>query len=627
MQYHHDGYVGRDPRIKDAAGTGVDRAEELPDTMDVLIVGAGPSGIVQAAQLTEYPDVHTRIIERRPGRLAAGRADGLFPRSCETFQAFEFYDAIAQEASHMREMSFWGPKPDCPAEVARGARAADPPSYVSEFPILTVNQARVIDYFAERAANGPAKINVNYGFEFVDLTVHDSGEHPVEVHLRDENGNERTVWAKYVTGCDGARSKVRDCIDVEVTTDPTAQAWAVIDILANTDFPDFRTRSGIQSDKDGSILLIPREGGFLTRFYVSLESPTPETRDRILATTAEEAIERANRILNPYSVDVREVTWFSIYEVRHTVAQSFDDVAAQRNPELNPRVFIAGDACHTHSAKAGQGMNVSIQDGWNLAWKLGQVLEGRSDESLLQTYNDERQDVAQKLIDYDKEWSAMMSRSPEEMESPQEIVDFFVDTANFPGGFDTKYTPSRLFGDNAQQDLAQGFPLGMRFKSAPVSRVADTNTVHVGHHFRADGRWRLYAFADADGSAVADLASWLEEAENSPVNLFTPSNTDIDSVFDAKVIYQQSYHDVDLAKVPRLFLPKVGHLQIMDWEKVYSTIPDNDIFDSRKVDRSGALVIVRPDMYVAHVLPLSARAELTEFFAQNMAGQKVLNLA
>lgn len=80
MQYHHDGYVGRDPRIKDAAGTGVNRAEELPDTMDVLIVGAGPSGIVQAAQLTEYPDVHTRIIERRPGRLAAGRADGLFPQ-------------------------------------------------------------------------------------------------------------------------------------------------------------------------------------------------------------------------------------------------------------------------------------------------------------------------------------------------------------------------------------------------------------------------------------------------------------------------------------------------------------------------------------------------------------------
>lgn len=527
----------------------------------------------------------------------------------------------------MREMSFWGPHPEHPAEIARGARAADPPSYVSEFPILTVNQARVIDYFAERAADGPAKINVNYGYEFLDLTVHDTGEYPVEVHLADEHGVRRTVWTKYVTGCDGARSKVRDCIDVELTSDSTTQAWAVIDILANTDFPDFRTRSGIQSDKDGSILLIPREGGFLTRFYVSLEDPTPETRDRILATTAEEAIERANRILNPYSVEVREVTWFSIYEVRHTVAQSFDDVAAKNDPDLNPRVFIAGDACHTHSAKAGQGMNVSIQDGWNLAWKLGQVLVGRSDESLLKTYNDERQDVAQKLIDYDKEWSSMMSRRPEEMESPQEIVDFFTDTANFPGGFDTKYTTSPIIGTGARQELAQGFPLGMRFKSAPVSRVADTTTVQVGHHFRADGRWRLYAFADADGSAVTDLASWLEDSNESPVRLFTPENTDIDSVFDAKVIYQQSYHDVDLPHAPSLFLPKVGRLQVMDWEKVYAAIPDDDIFEARGIDRSGALVIVRPDMYVAHVLPLSARNEITEFFAQSMVRGRVLTPA
>jgi phenol 2-monooxygenase (NADPH) len=623
MQYHHDGYIGRNPRIRNAAGSGIDRTAELPDTMDVLIVGAGPAGIVQAAQLTDYPDVHTRIIERRPDRLVAGRADGLFPRSCETFQAFEFYDEIAHEAAHMREMSFWGPKPDQPTEIARAARADDPPSYVSEFPILTVNQARVIDYFAERAANGPARIDVNYGVEFIGLTVHDIGEYPVEVRIKDEHGIERTVRAKYVVGCDGARSKVRDCIDAGVVTDPADQAWAVIDMMANTDFPDFRTRSGIQSDKEGSILLIPREGGFLTRFYVSLETPTAENRERIRATTVEEALERANRILHPYSVDARQVTWFSIYEVRHSVAQSFDDVAARQDPDLNPRVFIAGDACHTHSAKAGQGMNVSIQDGWNLAWKLGQVLEGRSDESLLKTYHDERQDVAQKLIEYDKEWSAMMSRRPEEMQGPHEIVDFFVNTANFPGGFDTKYQPSVLVGTSKHQDLAKGFPIGMRFKSAQVSRVADTTTVHLGHHFRADGRWRLYAFADTSGQAVADLAAWLETSNDSPVTRFTTDGSDIDSVFDAKVIYQQGYRDVDFAKVPGLFRPQVGQYKVTDWEKVYAAMPHDDIFAAREIDRSGALVIVRPDMYVAHVLPLHARAEISEFFLQNMARPKI----
>ena len=312
MQYHHHGYVKHDPRLRDAAGTGLDRADELPDEMDVLIVGAGPCGIVQAAQLTNYPGIRTRIIEARPSRLEVGRADGLFPRSCETFQAFEFYDAIAQEAAHMELMNFWGPNPEDPAEIVRVAATQDVPDEVSEFPLLIVNQARVIDYFAAYALNGPARIGVDYGYEFLDLEVHDSGTHPVEVTVRDPSGAERTVRAKYVVGCDGGRSRVREAIDVEVSFDPAAQAWAVMDILADTDFPDFRSRGGIQSHQDGSILLIPREGGFLTRFYVSLDSPDDENRARLFATTAEEAIERAKRILHPYSLEVKDVAWFSI---------------------------------------------------------------------------------------------------------------------------------------------------------------------------------------------------------------------------------------------------------------------------------------------------------------------------
>ncbi|KAB1643652.1 FAD-dependent monooxygenase [Gulosibacter chungangensis] len=619
MQFHHHGYVPHDPRIKEARGTGIDRTEALPDEMDVLIVGAGPAGIVQAAQLTNYPEVHTRIIDSRPGRLEVGRADGLFSRSSETFQAFEFQERIAAEANHLREMNFWGPNPDDPTQIARGIRAADPPAHVSEFPILVVNQARVIDYFAEYAANGPAKISPNYGYEFIDLERIDGEDYPVKVRLKDFEGNERIVSAKYVVGCDGARSKVRDAVGIEVNSDPAAHAWAVMDILAETDFPDIRTKCGIQSDKEGTILLIPREGGFLFRFYVSLGDVDETNRAKIRATEVSEAIDRANRILHPYSIDVRDVAWYSVYEVRHRVAQRFDDVPLAEMGTREPRVFIAGDACHTHSAKAGQGMNVSIQDGWNLSWKLGQVLTGRSDTSLLSTYSAERQVIAQNLIDFDKEWSAMMSRRPEEFSSPSEIGDFYVDTAEFPGGFATRYLESTLIGDTANQALAKGFPVGKRFKSARASRIADTTPRHLGHHFRADGRWRLYAFADTDGKEVAELAEWLEHSENSPIARFTPIAADIDAVFDAKVIYQQPYQDVDINTVPRLFRPRVGPFEVTDYEKMYAAIPGEDIFEERGIDRSrGALVIVRPDMYVAQVLPLTAREEISEFFAQTM---------
>ena len=99
MQFHHYGYVSGDPRVQPAAGTGIDRPEELPDEVDVLIVGSGPAGMVAAAQLAQFPNVTTRIIERRGGRLVIGQADGIQARSVETFQAFGFAERITARPS------------------------------------------------------------------------------------------------------------------------------------------------------------------------------------------------------------------------------------------------------------------------------------------------------------------------------------------------------------------------------------------------------------------------------------------------------------------------------------------------------------------------------------------------
>jgi phenol 2-monooxygenase len=107
VQFHHHGYVSGDPRVKPAAGVGLNRPDELPDEVDVLIVGTGPAGMLAAAQLSMFPNVTTRIIERRPGRLAIGQADGIQARSVETFQAFGFAERIIAEAYRITEMAFW----------------------------------------------------------------------------------------------------------------------------------------------------------------------------------------------------------------------------------------------------------------------------------------------------------------------------------------------------------------------------------------------------------------------------------------------------------------------------------------------------------------------------------------
>ncbi|UNK69985.1 FAD-dependent monooxygenase [Microbacterium sp. H1-D42] len=611
MQFHHHGYVSHDPRVLPAEGLGIDRPADLPDEVDVLIVGSGPAGMLMAAQMSQYPNVNTRIIEKREGRLVLGQADGIQPRSVETFQAFGFASRIIAEAYNIGWMNFWGPDPENRDNIIRTARTADYAYDICEFPHLIVNQARVLDYFAEAAAHGPGRIVPDYGVEFVGLTVHEDGEYPVEVRVKDQNG-ERTIRAKYVAGCDGARSGVREAIGRKHVGGISAHAWGVMDVLVNTDFPDWRTKCAINAEA-GNILHIPREGGYLSRMYIDLGAVADDDDHRVRQTPIEEVIRKANEILHPYSIDVKNVAWHSVYEVGHRVTDGFDDVIDES--DRTPRVFLTGDACHTHSAKAGQGMNVSMQDGFNLAWKLGAVLTGRSPESLLSTYGSERRPVAQQLIDFDKEWSSLMARKPEEISDPQELATFYLGTAEFPSGFMTQYTSSMITGTDAHQALAAGFPLGKRFKSAEVVRVCDGNVTHLGHHAKADGRWRVYAFGDRTGTR---LNAWAERV--APLlATYTPSDADVDSVFDVKAIHQQAFEELEVTTAHELFAPKSGPLGLTDWEKVYAAGPskwtDTDIFEARELSRDGVVIVVRPDQYVAAILPLDAVDELGEYLA------------
>ncbi|GAB4085256.1 FAD-dependent monooxygenase [Myceligenerans cantabricum] len=638
MQFHHHGYVTSDPRTSPAAGTGVDRPDELPAEVDVLIVGSGPAGMIAAAQLAQFPGITTRVVERRPGRLEMGQADGIQARSVETFQAFGFADRITAEAYRITEMAFWKPDPDRPEHIVRTARVPDDPHGISEFPHLIVNQARVLDYFAEVAAGSPARLTPDHGWELVDLTVDDAGdgpapgtavgpEHPVTVRLRRTagpgKGTERAVRARFVLGADGARSAVREAIGRELSGDQANHAWGVIDVLAVTDFPDVRTKCAIQSHDGGSILLIPREGGFLCRWYVDLGAVPEDDDGAVRATPVAQIVEHANRILHPYTLDVKDVPWHSVYEVGHRLTDKFDDVPAELTGTRTPRVFIAGDACHTHSAKAGQGMNVSMQDGWNIAWKLGHVLTGRAPAALLDTYSAERQVVARNLIDFDREWSTLMAARPEDLPEPSYLEDFYVQTTEFLFGFRTEYEESMAVGSAEHQGLATGFTVGKRFRSAPVTRVADGNPVHLGHHARADGRWRVYAFADdggagdgADAPVLEDWARWLSTAPDSPLVRYTPAGADPDAVLEAKVIYQRDHTRVEVDDVPAAFLPRVGPFGLVDYEKAYAADPAHDIFAARGIDRGGAVVVVRPDQYVAAVLPLGATTELAGLFAR-----------
>ncbi len=621
MQFYLNGYTPGDPDVQKA---------KLPDAVDVLVIGSGPAGALLAAQLSNFPSISTRLIERRDGPLQVGQADGVACRTVEMFEAFGLGQKLMREAYWVNETVFWRPSKQDRTRIERTGRIQDTEDGLSECPHLIVNQARLQQYLLDYMRQSPTRLEADYGLAFESLTVEPEGEYPVQVSLRDvAKGSVTTVRAKYVVGCDGARSKVRESIGALPQGDFANHAWGVVDMLAVTDFPDIRLKAAIQSSDEGNILLIPREGGYMVRLYVDLGVVDPNNREAFRDNTQEKVIGIAQRVLHPYKLDVKSVVWFAVYQVGQRVTDRFDDVPTNQLASRLPRVFIAGDACHTHSAKAGQGMNVSMQDAFNLGWKLANVLEGRAKPELLRTYSAERQAIAQGLIDFDKEWSKIMASPPKDPNrpeaggvDPQELQAYFVMSGRYTAGVATRYAPTTfLTAEATHQNLAKGFTVGMRFHSAPVVRLADAKPVHLGHAARADGAWRLYAFADASGSRLRELAAFLADSPQSPINRFTPHGADIDSVIDVRAIFQQPHRDLKVQELPALLLPRKGAFGLVDYEKVFcpDLKNDADVFNLRGIDRDkGVMVVVRPDQYVAHVLPLDAHSQLAAFFGQFM---------
>ena len=644
MQFYLNGFKTGDPEISERVEQdhGSLPSEALPEEVDILIVGCGPAGLTLAAQLAAFPDIKTRIVEQKSGPLRLGQADGIACRTMEMFEAFGFSGRVLKEAYWVNETSFWKPDDTQRENIIRGGRIQDTEDGLSELPHVILNQARVHDFYLDVMRHSPARIEPDYSRQLLGLTIapeSSAGDgapgasHPVTARLERldpaHEGQVETVKARYVVGCDGARSAVRKSLGRVLDGDSANQAWGVMDVLAVTDFPDIRLKATIHSANEGSVLIIPREGGYLVRLYVELDKLNENERVSSRNTTAEYLIAAAQRILHPYTLEVKEIAWWSVYEIGQRLCDKFDDVPEEEVEDRFPRIFITGDACHTHSPKAGQGMNVSMQDAFNLGWKLASVLKGQCSPRILHSYSNERRAIAKELIDFDREFAKMFSAAPKdpadadsEGVDPAEFQKYFVKQGRFTAGTATRYRPSILSAEPAYQHLAKGLVVGTRFHSAPVVRLADAKPVHLGHTVKADGRWRLFAFAGAESpvtpsSRLRALCEFLADSRQSPVRKYTPAGTDIDSVIDVRAVFQQGHRALAIETLPPFLLPRKGRYGLRDYEKMFCPDPRDgqDIFDMRGVDRErGCMIVVRPDQYIAHILPLDAHVELAAFF-------------
>jgi len=621
MQYHLNGFQSGDPQVADAVDMGGNGNWDV----DVLIVGCGPAGLTLATQLSAFPEIKTRIVERKSGPLEFGQADGIACRSMEMFEAFGFANKVLSEAYWVNEVAFWRPAAD-DGQLHRADRIKDVEDDLSEMPHVILSQARVHDFYLQRMLSGPHRLVPDYGLELNDVQYTKDVEYPLEATLASEAGTQK-IRARYVVGCDGARSKVRQIMGHALKGDTARQLWGVMDVLLVTDFPDIRLKAAIQSAGNGSLLVIPREGGYMVRMYVELDSLSAHERAGDRGVTVDALIQKARAIMAPFKMDVREVVWWSAYEIGQRLCERFDDAPNSETDARLPRIFIAGDACHTHSPKAGQGMNVSMADSFNLGWKIASVLRGQSTANLLLSYSQERHAKAKELIDFDRDMARLFSKRPETEEEAEEFQEYFRRHGRYTAGVETRYEVSLIVGSAAHQHLARGETVGMRFHSAPVLRLADARELELGHVLKADGRWRLIAFAPQDDfgradGAVARFCEFLTCDPSSPFLRYQAEGSDLDSVFDFRAVFQT--RELEILRIPSILVPRKGRLGLIDYEKVFCSVArdGSDIFDLRGIDRqNGALLVVRPDQFVAEVFPLDGTAELSDFFAGFMIGK------
>ena len=624
--------------------------------VDVVICGSGSAGLCVAAWLARC-GLECTVLESSGGPLQVGQADGVQCRTVEIFESFQLSDELLRESYHVNEVCFWGRggggKADSENEsIARTGRASDTPTGLSHMPHVILNQARINSLLigAMTRWNGQ---DILYGYTVTSVAVDadvkdDPSAHAVMV-MAVKGGQEARFKAKYVLvsalymarhgdypssritdeltshacmqGCDGAHSVVRKSLGYRMLGDSTDSVWGVMDVYARTNFPDIRKKVVIRSPQ-GSLLIIPREGDSLVRLYIELPAGTVAKTVCLgdLMTTA-------RRILAQYMFEVVETLWWSAYSIGQRLADHFCK---------DNRVFLTGDSCHTHSPKAGQGMNVSLQDGYNIGWKLAHVLHGLASPELLCTYSLERGKVAADLIAFDRQFSKRFSSKSNDGVSdtnaakPQAFDDYFQKSARYTAGLTATYGESAITSaDKSTQSLAARIIVGMRFPSAQVLRFSDSRAQQFLRALSSDGRWRVVLFAgdvDADRQLVLARLRRMAGGLTETIQMVTRKEEDADHVVEVLVVFKGDRTAIEMTDLPDFYRPINGKWRMQGMSSVMGSTkctgdssdpgvdPHKIFFDDESHNHGhgrayeaygidpaqGVLVVVRPDQCKFH---------------------------
>jgi len=338
---------------------------------DVLIVGAGPTGLVLALWLNRQ-GVGVRIIDKSSGPGEASRAMAVQARTLELYRQLDLAEPVIEAGYKTPAMNMW----------ARGRHRAriplgDAGKDVSAYPFVLVYPQ---DRHERLLVQQLQSLGVDVERQ-TELLSFEEGESHVKALLKHADGREESFTAAFVAGCDGARSLVRQAIGSGFEGGTYKQLFYVADVRVN----------GVEPAGEGHI-------AFDKSDFVLLLCYGEKDQYRLIGTVRDERAEHPEHLtfadvghdaINGLNLKITAVNWFSTYRVHHRVADHF----------RRGRAFLLGDAAHVHSPAGGQGMNTGILDAINLAWKLAAVLKGKAPDTLLDSYQIERQAFARTLVE------------------------------------------------------------------------------------------------------------------------------------------------------------------------------------------------------------------------------------
>ncbi|THV96016.1 putative phenol monooxygenase [Aureobasidium pullulans] len=632
------------PRLSRGASTSEDNRE-------IVVVGAGPSGLFLTLLLARYGITGSSLLclDSKPGTLKAGQADGLQPRTLEVLQSLGIASEIIAEGCHMEEVAFWNPAEPTEGTNGNGPVGIKRTNFVPDvnvparFPFeVTIHQGRIERILQENLDVYASKNTIRRSHHFIDYTV-DTANHPdypvlvnYEHELEDGTRVPGSVRTKYLVGGDGARSKVRKSMGLSLEGETSDHIWGVCDFVADTDFPDIRNRCAVHSES-GSVMVIPREqiatGEYLTRLYVQVPGDVDAKADRTTTpgdekkssdkkkraeVTLEYIFGQANAVFAPYKIKIKGGTvpdWYAAYQIGQRMSPKF----SSRTPDGVDRIFIVGDACHTHSPKAGQGMNVSMMDSFNLSWKLAHSILGLTPhasengaDTVLETFEAERVDTARQLIEFDAKFSHMFSGklNAETGLTHDEFLKVFRDGSGFTSGCGLEYKPSRLVWSSQNSDdmiVATGDPIngaltvGRRFLNVELKRYADNTTRQLHDELPSNGRYRLMVLTgsdllEPDGQSQKALEACATIADKHPAGSI-----------DFAVLHPLKER-FEWTQIP----PCVKRLAEM---RTYGLAKTEDAYKIYGIAKEqGAIVAIRPDGYVGALCRLSAVGTVEKYF-------------